>query len=286
MAPGLIGASLGLALKKYSPATRIHLWGRSEENLRQAEKLTRADRASTNLAEVAAGVDVAVLCCPVEAMPSLGKSLHSLLPQTAIVTDAGSVKSPVIAAMEPIFGERFIGAHPMAGSEQSGCLAASPELFQSARCLLTPTKKTAATAIEVVGEMWARVGAQIISIDVEKHDAVVARISHLPHLAAAALVTAATQNDQDNDRFAGSGYRDATRIAAGPADMWTGIIHANRREISLALREYIEILKNLEQNLHDTQELSDTKELKNFLQNAGDQRKKLSTTNLSSPNHE
>lgn len=210
-------------------------------------------------------------------MSALGKSLLPLLPQTAIVTDAGSVKTPVIEALEPIFGTRFIGAHPMAGSEQSGCQAASADLFQSARCLLTPTEKTSPEALKVAEDLWTRVGAQVIPIDGKKHDAVVARISHLPHLAAAALVTAATQNDQDSDRFAGSGYRDSTRIAAGPAEMWAGIVQANQKEISLALRQYIEILKDLAQNLQTT----DSETLKNFLENAAKNRQKLPQTHSS-----
>jgi len=218
--------------------------------------------ATTSLEEAAQGVSVAVLCCPVEAMPALGARLSDCLPETAWVTDAGSVKSPVVDAMEKIFGGRFVGAHPMAGSEQSGPHAASGSLYQGSTCILTPTEVTSPEALQAVKALWASVGCSLKELSPQEHDAAVARVSHLPHLVASALVAAVNSRPPDVRPYAGKGYSDTTRIAAGPSAMWSEICLANRREISQTLAETIEILQRVK---HDLDE-ANSESLQSFLE--------------------
>ncbi len=179
-------------------------------------------------------------------MPDLAAQLAPLLMEDTLVTDAGSVKGPVVAKLEPILGNRFVGAHPIAGSDRSGFAAAQPDLFEGATCVLTPGEDTPASVLEFARLFWASVGCRILQMSPSAHDAALARTSHLPHAVAAALVNAISQHStSDWRKLVGGGYRDSTRIAAGHPEMWTGILLANRQEVSTSIAEFIEILHNI-----------------------------------------
>jgi prephenate dehydrogenase len=164
------------------------------------------------------------------------------------VTDAGSVKESIVSAMETTLGGRFIGAHPMAGSEQRGISAARPNLFDGALCILTPTETSDVGALESVRSLWTAAGCRIHEMSPAAHDAGVARVSHLPHAAAAALVHAALGAGREVAALAGSGFRDSTRIACGPEDLWAEILLDNRKEVAAGisdLQDRLETLKNV-----------------------------------------
>jgi prephenate dehydrogenase len=162
-----------------------------------------------------------------------------------VVTDAGSVKSGVVAECEAILGARFVGAHPIAGSDRTGIDAAQADLYQDATCVLTPTPQTDPAALETIRHLWKSAGCHIVEMSAEAHDAALARTSHLPHAAAAALAAIIAQQVAGWEKLVGGGYRDSTRIALGNPDLWTGILMANRREISTSIAEFAEILQNI-----------------------------------------
>lgn len=187
-----------------------------------------------------------MLCTPPASIVDLGRQIVPFLDSTAAVTDAGSVKAGIVDALESVLGPRFVGAHPMAGSEQSGLSAAREELFDGACCILTPTPATDPTALAAVRELWQNVGCSLREMSPAVHDEAIARVSHLPHAAAAALVKAALERDPAAAALAGSGYRDSTRIAAGPEDLWTEIFMDNRAALADGIDDLLKSLEALQ----------------------------------------
>ncbi len=192
-------------------------------------------------AEAASRADIVLLCTPIGTMASLAKAIAPVLKPAAVVMDAGSVKGSVVRVVEPIL-PNFVGAHPMAGSEKSGLDAARPDLFQNAICILTPTKKTAVAALKAARSFWKLVGCRLVEMSTLEHDRSISRVSHLPHLAASVLVKAIARRVPDAGGLAGGGYRDTTRIAAGPSKMWSEILLENRREIMAGLKDFTAML--------------------------------------------
>ena len=268
--PGLIGGSLALALLEGGSAVR--LWSRRDSAIDEIKKLLPACTASTDPIETAKGADTLVFCTPIGAMKELGGKIAPHVAPDALVTDAGSTKRSVIDDLEPIFGGRFIGSHPMAGSEKSGLSAARPNLFQNATCVLTPTSKTPADTVEKARAFWNTVGAKVIEMDAAEHDRAASRISHLPHAIAAVLVNSIHQNTPQAVAIAGGGYRDTTRIAAGPAPMWREILLENRDELIAGLDEFSDMLNELKHFLAT----NDAASLEAFLAKASEAREKIS----------
>ncbi len=257
LGPGLLGGSLALAAKQRGMATHVSLWGRRQEIVDQILRDRVADSASTDLAEAVAGATLIVLATPVETMPGLAAQLTRLpLAPGALVTDVGSVKGAVVSALEPLFADTaatFIGSHPMAGSEKTGLDAALADLFDGAACILTPTESSPAAALRRLEAFWQSAGCRVLSMTPERHDAEVARISHLPHLMAGVTTLAALGADATPLRCAGNGFRDTTRVSGGDPALWTGIIAQNRAPILAAARdaatrlgELLEILESLD----------------------------------------
>lgn len=203
------------------------------------------DRASTDLEQVAADADFAILCVPVGAMPELARRLEPLLPSGALVTDVGSVKACVVSAMTPIFGGRvrFVGSHPMAGSERSGMDAARSDLFEGAVCIVTPSAENTESDVGKVSGFWQSIGCSVRLLSAASHDQFVAQISHLPHLLAAALVNSVQEPEAFD--FAGPGFRDTTRIASGPPVMWTEILRENKEAVRKTAEALIEKLEEV-----------------------------------------
>ena len=172
------------------------------------------------------------------------------LAEGAVVTDAGSVKVSVVEQLTPILGERFVGAHPMAGSELSGFDAARADLFAGAPCILTPLPTTPIRMLEAVSQFWSSLGAQVTTMSPVEHDRLVARISHLPHAIAFALVNlVAATLPPSSSQLAGGSFRDGTRVAASDPALWTGILSENRVEVIEAIREMSDLLQTLAGNL-------------------------------------
>ena len=261
-----------MALRSRCPDVKISVWGRSNERLKEVLSRGLADSVSTDPVIAAQGAGLVILCTPVGCMEELAASLAGKLSPEAIVTDAGSVKLCVTKKLAPLFGGRFIGGHPMAGSERSGLAAARADLFNEAPCILTPLPSTDHVALQVVGAFWTSLGSFITTMTPEEHDRLVARMSHLPHALAFALVNLAKQSlPEDSLKLAGGSFRGATRVASSSPKLWSGILMENRRETASALREMSGLLDSIAESLD--QEQSDS--LLDFLTRAKEYRDSL-----------
>ncbi len=212
---------------------------------RQATDRGIVDRVAT-LADAVSGADVIVLAVPIGALETVAREAAPLVKgSAAVVTDVGSVKAPVVARLEPLF-ERFVGGHPMAGSERSGVTAASSALFDGAQCVLTPTPRTDSSALDLVERLWVGLGATVVRLDPGVHDDLVAAVSHLPHLVAASLVnTAVGVRDGRAVAVAAGGFRDTTRIAGGSPELWRDICLMNRGPVLKMLADYTHEVERL-----------------------------------------
>ncbi len=245
---GLIGGSFSLALKQAGAVREVLGVGRNPARLTVARELGLIDRA---VDWTEAGLaDCILLALPVGETEAVLKQLAPHLKAGAIVTDAGSTKVNVVAAARAVLGDRFadfVPGHPIAGSEQSGPGAARADLYQGKKVVLTPQPDTRADALATVKALWQSVGAQVETLDADLHDRVFAAVSHLPHLAAFALVDELAQR-ADGDtffRFAASGFRDFTRIAGSSPEMWRDIALANREAVLAELDAYVAALQAL-----------------------------------------
>jgi prephenate dehydrogenase len=250
---GLIGGSFALALKARGVVGEVVGVGRSRRNLDEALAGGVVDRAVTRdgpWTRELGDADIVLVATPVGDFPGVFAALPGALAQGAVVTDAGSTKQDVVAAARAHLGDalpRFVPAHPIAGTEQSGAAAAFATLFEGRHAVLTPLPQTEATALARVRVLWEACGANVVTLDPGMHDRVFAAVSHLPHFLAAAYVAELAVRPESGELFglAGSGFRDFTRIAASSPAMWHDIGLANRdalrREIA-AFRGALDVL--------------------------------------------
>jgi len=266
LGPGLLGGSIGLAARQRKVAKRVSMWARRPDAADQAYQLGAADEATHDLAKVVADAELVVLATPIGAMQGLVEQMLPSLPADCVVTDVGSVKYPIVTALSHTLAgkARFVGSHPMAGSEQSGIEAARRELFDNAVCIVTPREDTDKAALQLVHDFWKVLGCTVKTLDPVKHDEVVARISHLPHVVAAAVVNVVCNDGSHPLNFVGPGFKDFSRIAGGPFEMWTEICLENRQEIGRALDSLIEELGKVRAAMEN----ADAVELRTMLKRA------------------
>ena len=249
---GLIGGSLARALREAGAVGEIVGCARHQESLDTALELGVIDRAESDPAEAVRGADMVVLAVPVGETVAVLDRIHDRLADDAILTDVGSTKGSVVEAAQRVFGElpaRFVPAHPIAGTEQSGVGASFAELFRGRRVILTPDENTDAAALATVRRMWEACGAQVVETSVAHHDAVLAATSHLPHMLAYVLVDSLARLDDREEvfEFAAGGFRDFTRIASSNPAMWHDICLANRGELLRITERFIDDLERLAQ---------------------------------------
>jgi prephenate dehydrogenase len=245
---GLIGGSFAQALKQAGAVREVLGVGRNPARLTVARELGLIDRAVDW--NEAGQADCILLALPVGETEAVLRQLAPHLKAGAIVTDAGSTKVNVVAAARAALGARFadfVPGHPIAGSEQSGPGAARADLYQGRKVVLTPQADTRAAALATVKALWEAAGAQVETLDAALHDRVFAAVSHLPHLAAFALVDELAQRADGETffRFAASGFRDFTRIAGSSPEMWRDIALANRDALLIELDAYVAALQGL-----------------------------------------
>lgn len=263
---GLIGGSLALALRTRGVAGSIVGVSRHKETLAKARARGAIDEGSLSL-DIVAGADCVVLATPVETILRLAPKLASILSPSCIVTDVGGAKARIVEELQKIF-PKFVGAHPMAGSEQRGIGQADADLFNGALCIVTPTSRTDKEALRTVERMWHETGARTTRMTPARHDVIIACVSHLPHAVAFSLMNSVPDVYLS---YAASGLKDATRIAASDAEIWSGIFLNNRENVLKAVRVFGSNLKILERALaHD-----DAGALRNFLRRAAGKRRKL-----------
>lgn len=247
---GLIGASFALALKGAGAVRQVVGVGRSRANLERALAAGAIDETAADAGSAAAGADFVLVATPVAAMADAFASLAPRIPPGAVITDGGSTKQSVIAAARTALGPRvaqFVPAHPIAGSDESGAAAATATLYRGREVILTPLDGTAPEMVERVRGAWQACGARVTEMGAAEHDAVLAAVSHLPHLLAFALVHGlATRADAANlFAHAGAGFRDVSRLAASNPEMWRDVCLANRDALLGELRRYQDELARL-----------------------------------------
>jgi prephenate dehydrogenase len=228
--PGLIGGSIGLALRNRGLAVHIIGVGRRKESLTKALSLGAATSTTTSIEEGVKDADLVVVCTPVNEIAGHVLEAAAAAPDRALLTDAGSTKASIVAKAEAALpkGKHFVGSHPLAGSEKIGVEFARADLFEGKVVVVTPTAQTDRADLQAVTEFWQSLGANVISMPPDAHDRALATTSHLPHLVASA--TAQITPAADLQLTAG-GWRDLTRIASGDPDLWSQILLDNRASI-------------------------------------------------------
>lgn len=235
---GLIGGSFALAGREAGVLGEVVGVARSERTLLEAVHLGAADRTTPDALEAVRDADLVYIATPVAKIAETLERIAPALKPGCIVTDAGSTKQAIMAAARSLPASvSFVGGHPMAGSERGGVWEARSHLFHGRTYLLMP----APNAHEALGRLWevvVAIGARPVLVEAEKHDRLVARTSHLPHLVASALAASLGETCVQRD-FIGDGLRDTTRIAEGPVSVWREILMANADEVLVALDEFL-----------------------------------------------
>ena len=231
----MLGGSVGLAARQRGVAGQVTGLVRRAESVGECLAAGAVDAATQDLAEALDGAALVILCTPVGDMADMAARLKPHLAADAVVTDVGSVKASVVAAVEPVL-PRFVGSHPLCGSEKAGVAHARGDLFEGAACAVTPTGQSDAAAVERVSGFWTALGGKVVSLTAEDHDAIVARTSHLPHVVASALVNAVLARPRAGESmFLGTGFRDTTRLASGSPPMWRDIALTNAEAIARSI---------------------------------------------------
>jgi prephenate dehydrogenase len=251
---GLMGGSLGLALKRGGTPVTVHGFTRSCERGELALSRGAIDCFHDDPREAVKQADVVVCCAPILAIPDQVASILDALKPGAVVTDVGSTKTVIQASCRELMAGReacFIGSHPIAGSEQQGMEAAKADLYNGAMTVITPDDDAPEEAKARVRELWERCGSCVVSMSPEEHDKVLAATSHLPHMMSSLLAaTIARPGGRDNLAcFCGTGYRGTTRLATGGTDIWLDILKTNRDAITVELKAYEEKLRSLIEKL-------------------------------------
>jgi len=231
---GLIGGSLGAALKDRRAAERVRGIGYRTETLQQAMQLGCVDDTTTDAAEGVRDADLVVLATPVRLIPRKAREIAPSVPSGCLITDVGSTKKLITEQLDAIFGgrARYVGSHPMAGSEKHGAMNAIRDMFSGALCILTPTARTDRDATRLVAQMWQAVGARITEMSPDEHDRRVAFASHLLHVASSCMVNVQSRGSL---ACASSGFADTTRVAASDPQLWRDICLDNSTEIAAAI---------------------------------------------------
>lgn len=260
---GLLGGSIGLALKKGNYSGLVSAFARRSQTVDDGVRLGVADVISSEIDSVVESADVIVLCTPVFQMRDLVASISpGVIKPGAIVTDVGSVKGAVIEQLEPMVheaGAYFVGSHPMAGSEKTGVTAASAGLFCGSTCVVTPTDRTEKLALESVYEFWRFVGCEVLPLSATCHDEFVGRCSHLPHILSSVLAhyVLSPHWPVEQSQLCSSGFRDTSRLASGSPEMWRDICISNRQAILAALTDWTDQLNQFRSMLdsHDDSQI-------------------------------
>jgi len=248
LAPGLIGGSVARAARARGVARRIVIWARRPETRLALGDQAWCSATSETPEEAVEGAALVVVAAPVDRIVPLVRQVAPRLNAGAIVCDVASVKGEISRmGHEAVHGNaHFVGAHPMAGSEKTGWQHGSAELFDGRTCFVTPVDSTDAGAAAAVVGFWRDLGADVVTIDPDMHDEIVAHISHLPQLLASSLCAFLSTRDPAWRNYAGGGLRDTTRIAASDPKLWRTILEGNRDEVLRALRHFQDDLEGFQ----------------------------------------
>ena len=262
---GLIGGSLGLALKTKGFRGEVTGLGRRMQTLDIALERGAVDNATTNFHTGIYDADLVVVGTPVDLIPEMVERIAEIRTSDTrplLITDVGSIKGQIVEEIENFLTApnlHFVGSHPMAGSEQTSVASARPDLFEGAKCIVTPTDNTHPQALKLVTDLWQFVDTQVCHLSPNEHDLLIAGASHLPHLIASILTNTVGEIGNDTVKaldFAATGFRDTTRIAAGSPQLWRAIFMQNAHSLLPMIDSTIENLaefKTLLENQDDVE---------------------------------
>jgi prephenate dehydrogenase len=234
---GLIGGSIGLALRERKLAGRVIGIGRRPESLKHAVAAGAVDETTQQLETGVSNAELVIVCTPVESVAGHVRQAARACPAGALITDAGSTKASIVrqlnSALPPSVA--FVGSHPLAGSEKNGCDHARADLFEGRVAIVTPTSKTREQDVERTADLWSALGASVMLMSPTAHDRALAATSHMPHLVAAAVARSTQRADLP---LTAGGWRDTTRIAAGDAELWSQILSDNSGNVLKSLARF------------------------------------------------
>lgn len=241
---GLMGGSIGRAIRKKKLADNVVGYFRRPQKIKEAVRLGCVDEGTSDLSKAVEETDLVILCSPVDDIITKLGLLKRLVSPLTLLTDAGSTKSEILKAAR---GLNFIGAHPIAGSEQSGPKSSSPDLLNHSVCVLTPPKNCSRQSLERINRFWQALGSTTTIMNADEHDAILGFTSHMPHAAAYALIQSVPRKFF---KFAGGGLKDSTRIALSRADIWCAIFLSNKKNLVKALRDLEKSLRVCRNAIH------------------------------------
>lgn len=247
---GLIGGSIGLALRRRKLARNVVGIGRRKSSLSKALQVGAVSRTTTSMSRGVVDAELTIVCTPVGKIVQHVREVAESCPKQALVTDAGSTKASIVSALGGDLprGVRFLGSHPLAGSEKTGPENARDDLFENRLVVITPTRSSKTADIDRLTQFWTCLGAEVICKTPQAHDAAVAVTSHLPHLVAAAMAAAVPAGDLP---LTGSGWLDTTRIASGDVQLWRQILTDNRAHTLKALGKFEKVLASFRAALEE-----------------------------------
>lgn len=238
---GLMGGSLGMAIKKHRLAREVIGLSHRQTALAQAVKSKAIDVPCLDVKKAIVNADMVILAAPVDSIVKLLTTINPYLKRGCIVTDVGSAKVKIVESSGKVLTvpSFFVGSHPLAGSEKKGVEHASENLFEGAVCIMTPTEKTNQVAMQKVKHFWTKLGMDVKLLTPEEHDEILAYVSHLPHVLAYGLMESIPPKFLE---YASQGLKDSTRIAASSPQMWSDICLANSKNVLNALDKCVEHL--------------------------------------------
>lgn len=248
---GLIGGSIGLALKERGLARQVVGIGRRQESLDKALAVGAIDMASIDLEAGVDSAEVVVIASPVSTIAEFARRALAAAPQSAVVTDAGSTKAEISCVLSNSLDSasaRFVGSHPLAGDHRTGPEFALANLFEDRTVVTTPLESSSPEAIAKVESFWQNLGARVVKMEAAEHDRALATTSHLPHMVASAL---ASITPQEWLPLTAGGWQDTTRVAAADPELWTQIFAQNKSAVLEAIRQVTAELEKLTSNLEE-----------------------------------
>lgn len=264
---GLIGGSLGLAIRKRKSAKKVFGWAKTPETILKAEKTGIIDKGGTSFQEIVNKADFLILCAPIFSNNKYVEEIANLKPGL-LFTDTGSTKSTIVKHVDACFPNphNFVGSHPIAGSEKKGIDFADADMFNNRTVVLTPGKKSSSLSVNHIEKFWRSLGGKTVVIDADRHDEMLAYTSHLPHSIIFALCRG-LKKESDKKEFSvsiGSGLKDTTRIGGSDARVWTEIFMDNRDNVLSAVKQFKTELDEFIRLLQDKNE----NKLKEYLEEA------------------
>lgn len=267
---GLLGASVSLSILRSLRGVKVVGYSHRAETREKARNMSVADGIADDLGECVADSDVVILASPICTFEGIMSEIAPSLKNGCIVTDVGSTKTMPHKWATKLFGKNvcYVGSHPIAGSEQRGVEFARDDLLSGARCIITKTAKTDEDAVRVLDEMWTALGCVVSVMTPSVHDKTFGAVSHVPHITAAALINA---SDDEQMKFSGKGFIDTTRIASGPANVWSDIFATNSVNTARGIDKVIKELTKL----RDAVKQGDQNKIEKLLEKARSKREKL-----------